>query len=109
VLEDLTGSFSAFVLMMLAIGPLVLLVSGVLRLRTEEAEGRLAGVLIAGTSRTGLALACFLVTFAAVAVMQVLLGLGVGLGVWTATEDTSWIGDMTLAALAYLPAIAMTG
>ena len=109
VLEDLTGSFSAFVLMMLAIGPLALLVSGVLRLRTEEAEGRLAGVLIAGTSRTGLALAWFLVTFAAVAVMQVLLGLGVGLGVWTATEDTSWIGDMTLAALAYLPAIAMTG
>src|SRR5699024_7856906 len=83
VLEDLTGSFSAFVLMMLAIGPLALLVSGVLRLRTEEAEGRLAGVLIAGTSRTGLALAWFLVTFAAVAVMQVLLGLGVGLGVWT--------------------------
>jgi ABC-2 type transport system permease protein len=108
-LDDLTGSFSAFVLMMLAIGPVALIVSGVLRMRTEEIAGRLAGVLVAGTSRVRLAATWFLVVLLETALMQLLLGLGVGLGVWAATEDTAWIGDMTLAALAYLPAIALYG
>src|SRR5690606_30126308 len=93
--EDLTGSFAAFVLTMLTVGPVALIVSGVLRMRTEELEGRLAGLLLAGTSRSMLALLWYLVAFVEVAVMQVLLGLGVGLGVWQATEDTSWIGEMT--------------
>src|SRR5699024_7091355 len=44
-LDDLTTSFAAFVLMMLALGPIGLVVAGVLRLRTEEQEGRLAGAL----------------------------------------------------------------
>lgn len=106
-LDDLTGSFSAFVLMMLAIGPVALAVSGMLRMRTEETAGRLAGVLVAGTSRTRLAGQWFLVVLLGTAAMQVLLGLGVGIGVWSATEDTAWIGDMTLAALTYLPAVAL--
>lgn len=108
-LEDLTGSFSAFVLMMLAIGPVALIVSGVLRMRTEELAGRLAGTVVAGTSRMRLALRWFLVVLFETALMQVLLGLGVGLGVWAATDDTAWIGEMTVAALAYLPAIALYG
>ncbi|MGP9580641.1 MULTISPECIES: ABC transporter permease [unclassified Brachybacterium] len=108
-LDDLTGSFSAFVLMMLAIGPAALIVSGVLRMRTEEVAGRLAGVLVAGTSRVRLAVMWFLVVLVEVALMQVLLGVGVGIGVWAATDDISWIGDMTFAALAYLPAIALYG
>ncbi|GAA4527071.1 exporter of polyketide antibiotics [Brachybacterium paraconglomeratum] len=107
--DDLTGSFSAFVLMMLAIGPVALIVSGVLRMRTEEIAGRLAGVLVAGTSRVHLAATWSLVVLLEVALMQVLLGLGVGIGVWAATDDASWIGEMTLAALAYLPAIALFG
>src|SRR5690625_6952554 len=55
-LDDLTTSFAAFVLMMLALGPIGLVVAGVLRLRTEEQEGRLAGALLAGSSRTRIAL-----------------------------------------------------
>ena len=106
-LDDLTGSFSAFVLMMLAIGPVALGVSGVLRMRTEETSGRLAGALVAGVSRTRMAAVWFLVVLVGTMLMQVLLGLGVGLGVWSATGETTWIGDMTLAALAYLPAIAL--
>ncbi|WP_394216926.1 ABC transporter permease [Brachybacterium vulturis] len=109
VLEDLTGSFSAFVLMMLAIGPVALIVSGVLRMRSEEVAGRLAGALVAGTSRVRLALSWFLVVLVEAVLMQMLLGVGVGLGVWAATEDTGWIGDLTLASLAYLPAIALYG
>lgn len=107
--EDLTGSFAAFVLAMVTIGPVALSVSGVLRMRTEELEGRLAGLLLAGTSRPVLALLWYLVVLLQVAVMQVLLGLGVGLGVWAATDDASWIGEMTAASLAYLPAIALYG
>ena len=106
-LDDLTGSFSAFVLMMLAIGPVALAVSGMLRMRTEETAGRLAGVLVAGTSRARLAGQWFLFVLLGTAAMQVLLGLGVGIGVWSATEDTAWIGEMTLAALTYLPAVAL--
>lgn len=105
-LDDLTGSFSAFVLMMLAICPITLAVSGVLRLRSEETSGRLAGVLVAGTSRTRLAIQWLLVVLLGTMAMQVLLGLGVGIGVWSATKDASWIGEMTFAALTYLPTIA---
>lgn len=106
-LDDLTSSFSAFVLMMLAIGPVALSVSGVLRMRTEESAGRLAGVLVAGTSRVRLAVQWLLVVLLGTATMQVLLGLGVGIGVWAATEDTAWIAEMTLASLTYLPALAL--
>ncbi|ATG51915.1 polyketide antibiotic transporter [Brachybacterium vulturis] len=108
-MDDLTGSFSAYVLRMLAIGPAVLIVSGTLRMRSEETAGRLAGALAGGTSRVRLAGTWFLVVLLEAAALQVLLGLGVGLGVWAATDDTVWIGDMTLAALAYLPAIALCG
>jgi len=106
-LDDLTGSFSAFVLMMLAIGPIALGVSGMLRMRTEETSGRLAGALVAGVPRTRMAALWCVVVLVGTMLMQVLLGLGVGIGVWSATEDPAWIGDMTLAALAYLPAIAL--
>lgn len=108
-MDDLAGSFSAFVMVMLSVGPAALIVSGVLRLRTEEIAGRLAGTLLAGTSRLVVAAVWFLVVLVQVAVMQVLLGAGVGLGVWSATEDAAWIGDMTLAATTYLPAIALYG
>jgi ABC-2 type transport system permease protein len=108
-LDDLTGSFSAYVLTMLAIGPVALSVSGVLRMRGEETAGRLAGVLVAGTSRTRLAGTWYLVVLAGTVLMQILLGLGVGIGVWAATGDADWLGEMTVAALAYLPAIALYG
>ncbi|WP_422114566.1 ABC transporter permease [Brachybacterium sp. UNK5269] len=108
-LDDLTGSFSGFVLLMLTLGPVALIVAGVLRLRTEELAGRLAGLLLAGTTRHSLALTWFLVVLVEAAVMQALLGFGVGIGVWSATDDAAWIGEMTLAALAYLPGIALCG
>ena len=104
-LEYLTGNFSAYVLMMLAAGPLALMVFAVLRMRSEELAGRLAGVLQAGTSRVRLALTWSLVALVQAAAIQVLLGLGV----WSATEDAAWIPHMNLADLAYLSAIALTG
>lgn len=108
-LEDLTSSFSAYVLKMLALGPIGLLVAGILRLRTEEQQGRLSGILFTGRSRAGTALWWLLVVALEVSAVQALLGLGVGLGVGLATGEATWIADMTLAALAYLPAIALAG
>ena len=108
-MEDLTTSFAAVLLTMLALGPVGLLVAGILRLRTEEMEGRLAGVLLAGRSRTRVAGIWLLVVVIAVLAIQVLLGLAVGVGLWAATEDAAWIGELTLASLAYLPGILLCG
>lgn len=108
-LEDLTSSFAAYVLKMLALGPIGLLVAGILRLRSEEQQGRLSGILLTGRSRTGTALWWLLVVALEVSAVQVLLGLGVGLGVGLATGEAVWLADMTLAALAYLPAVALAG
>src|SRR5699024_11364363 len=81
--------------------------AAVLRLWTEEQERRLAGALLAGSSRTRLALLWLLVVGLEAFVVQVLLGLGVGLAVWRATGEPRWVGEMTAASLAYLPAIAL--
>ncbi|APX31980.1 polyketide antibiotic transporter [Brachybacterium sp. P6-10-X1] len=107
--DDLTTSFTAYIVLMLTLGPVGLMVSGVLRLRSEELEGRLAGTLLAGTGRITVALRWVAVVTLEVFALQVLLGLGTGIGVWQATGETSWIGESTLASLAYLPAIAVTG
>lgn len=106
-LDNLTTSFSAYLLMMLAIGPLALAVWGILRLGAEEREGRLAALLLSGTSRTAVVGGWVAVVLGASALLQMLLGLGLGLGVWTATSETHWVGDLVLASLAYLPAIAL--
>ncbi|MGP5305542.1 ABC transporter permease [Brachybacterium alimentarium] len=108
-LDDLTTSFAAYVLQMLAIGPLGLIVAGILRLRTEEQEGRLAGILMAGSSRTSTAVRWVLVVALSTTVVQLLLGLGLGIGLLQATGETSWLAVMPLAALAALPAFALAG
>ncbi|WP_237687410.1 ABC transporter permease [Arthrobacter jiangjiafuii] len=106
-LEDMTTSFASALLSFLMIAPLVFSVSAVLRLRGEEDAGRVEQLLVTGSSRPGL-LARWL---AVVAVQTVLItaavGLGTGLGVWAGTGDAGWIGELTIAAFAYLPAIAL--
>ena len=108
-LDDLTRSFAAVMLALLAVGPVALAVSGVLRLRAEERAGRVDGLLVAGSSRAGLLGRWVAVVAVEAAAVQVLLGLGVGLGVAAATGQGAWVGELTLASLAYLPAILLTG
>ena len=38
-----------------------------------------------------------------------LMGLGVGIGLLTATDDNGWLGELTLASLAYVPATLLLG
>lgn len=106
-LADLTASFASAILSFVMVAPLIFSVAAVLRLRGEEDAGRAEQLLVTGSSRPGL-LAGWL---GAVAVQTVLLtavvGFGTGLGVWAGTGDAGWAGELTLAALAYLPAIAL--
>lgn len=108
-LADLTRSFGAVMLSMLALGPVALLVAGVLGLRREESAGRAAALIRTGSSRASLLLSwCAMVTLLAV-IMQLILGFGLGLGMVLASGEISWIPTMLLACLVYLPAIILHG
>ncbi|MCT1385313.1 polyketide antibiotic transporter [Brachybacterium sp. p3-SID1565] len=108
-LDDMVRSFAAVILTFLTLGPVGLIVSGVMRLRTEETSGRLGGMILGGRSRQRAALGWLGLLAAWCFPMQGILGLGVGVGIWTATEDAAWVPEMALASLAYLPAIALCG
>lgn len=108
-LNDLTRSFGAVMLAMLAIGPVSLMVAGVLRLRTEEYSGRVTALIQSGSSRPALLSGWSVVITVLAVIMQVVLGFGVGLGTWFATSQSSWILEMTLSSLAYVPAILLYG
>ncbi|MPV36254.1 polyketide antibiotic transporter [Georgenia subflava] len=108
-LDDLTTSFASAMLSFLVIGPVALVVSGVLRLRTEEEAGRVEAVLVTGSSRPRL-LAGWLAVVAVETVLVLLtLGLGVGIGVAAVTGDGSWVGRLAAASLAYVPAVLLVG
>lgn len=108
-LDDMVRSFAAVILTFLTLGPVGLMVAGVMRLRTEETSGRLAGLVLTGQSRQRVCLGWLGLLVAWCFPMQAILGLGVGVGIWTATEDAAWVPEMALASLAYLPAIALCG
>jgi ABC-2 type transport system permease protein len=106
---DVTGEFAAVILSFVMIAPVILAVAGVLSLKSEESTGRTETMLAAGHSRVAY-LAGWLATVGVQsALLTVLGGAGVGLGVMAGTGDGAWIGEMTVAGLAYLPAILVTG
>lgn len=106
---DLARSFGALLLAFLALAPIILLVAAVLRLRTEETAGRGAGLLTTGSSRPGLLGGWYVVAAIQASLCMVVLGFGLGLGMAVASGDGSWIGEITLAALAYLPVLLLFG
>lgn len=106
-LADLEQSFAAAMLSFLVIAPMSVAVSGVLRLRSEEAAGRVEAVLVTGSRRSSLLGGWTLVVVVQAIVMLVLIGLGVGVGVMIGTGDAHWIGDLVLAAVAYVPAVLL--
>lgn len=108
-LADLTRSFAAVILAFLSIGPIALIVAGVLRLRAEETAGRVETMLAAGTSRLRLTATWTAVVTALALIVQLLLGFGVGVGVALGTGEVFWVGELTLAAFAYWPVIVLFG
>jgi ABC-2 type transport system permease protein len=104
---DLTAEFAGVILSFVMIAPLIIGVSGVLALKGEESAGRSELFVVSGRARAG-HLAGWSATVALQLVFLNLLGgVGVGLGVWAGTRQGRWIGEMTLAAAAYLPALLL--
>ncbi len=108
-LDDLTRSFGGVLLSMLSLGPVGLIVAGVLRLRGEESTGRVAAVVQTGSSRPGLLAGWWAVVAMEAVLMQVLLGLGLGVGMALGAGEVVWIGELAVASLAYVPAILFYG
>lgn len=106
---DLARSFGALLLAFLSVAPIALLVAAILRLLGEESSGRVPSLLISGSSRPGLLSGWVAVVALEAAISQVVLGFGLGLGMAMASGDNSWIGELTLASLAYLPVLLLFG
>ncbi|TRY19739.1 polyketide antibiotic transporter [Tessaracoccus rhinocerotis] len=104
---DLTGEFATIILSYVLVAPLVTSVSGVLRLKSEEEDGRAEQLLVAGNTRTGYLLGWLATVGIQTVLLTVLSGLGVGLGVWAGTGESDRVGEMLLAAVVFLPAILL--
>ena len=106
---DLTAEFAGIILSYVMIAPMILIVGGVLRLRSEEQDGRGEQMIVAGSSRVGYLAGWVGTVVAQTFVLVVACGLGVGLGVWFGTGEPKWVADMLVAALVFLPAVLLIG
>lgn len=105
----LTESFGGVMLSFLALGAAAHVVGAVLRLRAEDDAGRLALLVARGTSRVRMTSGWLLVAGVHAVVVLGVAGLMTGLGMTLATGEGHWMGELTLAGLAYLPAVLLTG
>lgn len=100
---DLLAAFAATLLGYLVVAAVAFSVSAVLRLRVEESAGRAEGMLVTGSSRTGLLAGWLAVVAVATLGMLLLSGLALGLGMALTTGQWRWPGEVALAALAFVP------
>lgn len=96
------ASFLGFFAMAVAVHAVV----AVNRLRREEDEGRVAGVLAGAVSRPALLLQHLLTTVLASAGLLVVSGVALGVGAAGAVGDAGLVGELALGSLAYLPLVA---
>lgn len=108
-LDDLTRSFAAVMLSFLMVAPMALVVAGILQLRGEEQAGRVEGMVVSGSSRTGLFAGWLTAVTLQSVLVLVVLGVGVGAGVAGASGEVGWVGELTLASLAYVPSMLLAG
>src|SRR5690606_20774044 len=106
---DVTESFAAAMLSFIVVAPAVLAVASILRLRSEESFARTEAMLVTGASRPRHLGGWLAVVSAGATLMTVVIGFGVGLGMWLGTGDSAWVWSLTVASLAYLPAILLLG
>ncbi|MGC5614984.1 ABC transporter permease [Georgenia sp. Z1491] len=104
---DMTAQFAGIILTIVLVAPMILAVSGVLRLKAEESSGRTEQTIVTGSSRTGYLGGWLLTVAVHMVLLTVVSGLGTGIGVALGVGEASRIGELTLAALVYLPAIAV--
>lgn len=82
-------------------------VAALLRLRTEEASGRVEGLLATRLTRVRWAAGHLVMSLGGVAVLLAITGLLSGFSISRATDDAAWWGKSLGAAAVQLPAIAV--
>jgi ABC-2 type transport system permease protein len=80
-------------------------ISAALRMRSEEAQGRVEPLLAAGVDRTRFVVAHTAIALAGTTVLMAVVGLSVGLAHGLAVGDPDQVGRVLGAALARLPAV----
>lgn len=99
--------FAATVLLVGAILCAVPPLQVVLRLRAEEAAGRVGPLLTTPLPRWRWLGANLMLSVLGGAWLLTVLGFSIGLGAGHSMEDYSWVGTSTIAAVSYLPAVAV--
>lgn len=108
-MDDLTTSFAAIIIAFLAVGPAILTITSIIQLKREEEDGRLDELIVTGSSRANILFAWIITASLWATISMVLLGFSTGIGLALVTGDVSWLIDLTVAAIAYLPAILVSG
>lgn len=103
--QDPTDGFFAAMALFFALAIAAFAVTSVLRLKSEERSGHTEAALATAVSRRRWVTSWLGFTALASAVLLVVSGLGVGLGAVTGAAKGSVVLEVTVATLAYLPAV----
>lgn len=99
--------FGAAIIAVAAILCVIPALQVVLRLRSEENSTRAGALLSTPLSRGRWMGASLLLGFLTAVVTLAIMGLGIGLGAGWSMDDAGWVGTSVLAAVSYLPAVAV--
>lgn len=103
--QDPTDGFYATMALFFALLIAAFAVTSVLRLRSEERSGHTEAVLATAVSRGRWISAWLIFTVLASTFLLAVSGLGVGLGAVGGAAGASVIGEVTVATMAFLPAV----
>ncbi|WP_433003408.1 ABC transporter permease [Kribbella sp. CA-294648] len=103
--QDPTDGFYATMALFFALLIAAFAVTSVLRLRSEERNGHTEAVLATAVSRGRWISAWLIFTVLASAFLLAVSGLGVGLGAVGGAAGAAVIGEVTVATIAFLPAV----
>lgn len=107
--DDLVAGYFGLIMLILVLVVACFTVSSVQRLRTEESADRAELVLATPTSRSAWQLGWLVVTAAGSVMVLLAAGLGVAVADTLVSGSPERFGDLVVAALAYLPAVALVG
>ncbi|GAB4071777.1 ABC transporter [Angustibacter speluncae] len=105
--SDLLDSFFATLMVYIALGAAGFAVGSVLRLRSQEQEGRVELLLAAAVARPRLALVALGVALGGAVLVLVAGGAAMGVTAAGVQDDPAVVGRLVLAALVHLPAVAL--
>ncbi len=105
---DVVESFASVIMSLLAVVAAAYVVMATLRARSEETAGRAEPVLATGLSRTRWLGGHLVVALVGGTLILMLAGAGFGVSGAASADDTGLLGRLTLASLAYAPALWTT-